>query len=150
MPFVQFSSRPMCWHTPPSQGMETPYEIHSTLDHRRRKAQGVACRRFLLPEPYVAMNKRTLFKFRLYTADHTMNSTEALANLTALCALHLPDRHEIEVVNVLLNPRRALADHIRMTPTLLKLSPSPVQRITGTLSQTPLVLAALGLQTAPA
>jgi circadian clock protein KaiB len=96
------------------------------------------------------MNKRTLFKFRLYTADHTMNSTEALANLTALCALHLPDRHEIEVVNVLLNPRRALADQIRMTPTLLKLSPSPVQRITGTLSQTPLVLAALGLQTAPA
>jgi circadian clock protein KaiB len=96
------------------------------------------------------MNKRTLFKFRLYTADHTMNSTEALANLTALCALHLPDRHEIEVVNVLLNPRRALADQIRMTPTLLKLSPSPVQRITGTLSQTPLLLAALGLQTAPA
>jgi circadian clock protein KaiB len=106
--------------------METPYEFYAT------------------------MNKRALFKFRLYTADHTMNSTEALANLTALCALHLPDRHEIEVVNVLLNPRRALADHIRMTPTLLKLSPSPVQRITGTLSQTPLVLAALGLQTAPA
>jgi circadian clock protein KaiB len=51
---------------------------------------------------------------------------------------------------VLLNPRRALADHIRMTPTLLKLSPFPVQRITGTLSQTSLVLAALGLQTAPA
>ena len=106
--------------------METPYEIYAT------------------------MNRRAWFKFRLYTADHTMNSTEALANLTALCALHLPDRHEIEVVNVLLNPRRALADHIRMTPTLLKLSPFPVQRITGTLSQTSLVLVALGLQTAPA
>jgi hypothetical protein len=32
------------------------------------------------------MKERALFKFRLYTADHTMNSTEALANLTALCA----------------------------------------------------------------
>jgi circadian clock protein KaiB len=88
------------------------------------------------------------WKFRLYTADNTMNSAAALANLTALCATYLPDRHEIEVVNVLVNPRRALADRIRMTPTLLKLSPSPVQRITGTLSQTPLVLAALGLQSA--
>jgi circadian clock protein KaiB len=90
------------------------------------------------------------WKFRLYTADNTMNSSRALANLTALCATYLPHRHEIEVVNVLVNPRRALADRIRMTPTLLKVSPSPVRRITGTLSQTPLVLAALGLQSAVA
>jgi circadian clock protein KaiB len=96
--------------------------------------------------PRAAMNKQALFKFRLYTADHTANSAEALANLTALCATYLPDRHEIEVVNVLANPRRAVADHIRMTPTLLKISPSPVKRITGTLGQTPLVLAALGLK----
>ena len=95
---------------------------------------------------HAATNKLALFKFRLYTADHTVNSAEALANLTALCAAYLPDRHEIEVVNVLANPQRAAADHIRMTPTLLKMSPSPVKRITGTLSQTPLVLAALGLQ----
>jgi circadian clock protein KaiB len=90
------------------------------------------------------------WKFRLYTADNTMNSTRALANLTALCATYLPHRHEIEVVNVMVNPRRALADHIHMTPTLLKVSPSPVQRITGTLGQTRLVLAALGLQSAVA
>ena len=96
--------------------------------------------------PRAAINKQALFKFRLYTADHTANSAEALANLTALCATYLPDRHEIEVVNVLANPGRAVADHIRMTPTLLKISPSPVKRITGTLGQTPLVLAALGLQ----
>jgi circadian clock protein KaiB len=90
------------------------------------------------------------WKFRLYTADNTMNSTRALANLTALCAAYLPHRHEIEVVNVRVDPRRALADHIRMTPTLLKLSPSPVQRISGTLSQTRLVMAALGLPSAVA
>jgi circadian clock protein KaiB len=100
--------------------------------------------------PHAATGKRARFKFRLYTADNTVNSAKALANLTALCVTYLPDRHEIEVVNVLLNPRRALADHIRMTPTLLKLSPSPVQRITGTLGQTRLVLAALGLQLSPA
>jgi circadian clock protein KaiB len=112
-----------------AQGMETT--VKSTISDR---------------QPRAAKNEPALFKFRLYTADHTVNSAEALANLTALCAAYLPDRHEIEVVNVLANPRRAIADHIRMTPTLLKISPFPVKRITGTLSQTPLVLAALGLQ----
>jgi circadian clock protein KaiB len=32
------------------------------------------------------------------------------------------------------NPRRALADGIIVTPTLLKLSPSPVQRVIGNLN----------------
>jgi circadian clock protein KaiB len=92
-----------------------------------------------------AMSKRSRFKFRLYTADETLNSVQAIANLTALCEIHLPNRHEIEVVDVFAHPQRALADKIRMTPTLLKLSPLPVRRIIGTLSQTKLVLVALGL-----
>jgi circadian clock protein KaiB len=92
------------------------------------------------------MTKLAMFKFRLYTADHTSNSNQALANLTALCATYLPGRHEIEIVNVLADPQRALKDRIRMTPTLLKISPSPVQRITGTLGETFAVLTALGLR----
>lgn len=123
-----------------------PYELNvSGLGYGEHERHSVARGRFSRPELYTTMSERALFKFRLYTADSTINSVEALANLTAICATYLPNRHEIEVVNVLVNPRRALADHIRMTPTLLKLSPSPVQRITGTLSQTSLVLAALGL-----
>jgi circadian clock protein KaiB len=95
------------------------------------------------------MNEHSLFKFRLYTADNTINSTEALVNLTALCDTYLPKRHEIEVVDVLVNPGRALVDEIRMTPTLLKVSPSPAQRITGTLSETSDVLAVLGVEPTP-
>ena len=74
------------------------------------------------------------------------NSARALANLTALCRGHLPDRHEIEVVDVFREPKRALADAIFMTPTLIKLAPSPARRIVGTLSQTQTVLQALGLE----
>ena len=96
-----------------------------------------------------AMNEYPLFKFRLYTADNTINSTEALVNLTTLCDTYLPERHEIEVVDVLVNPERALVDEIRMTPTLLKVSPSPAQRITGTLSETSDILAVLGLEPTP-
>ncbi len=92
-----------------------------------------------------AVSRRALFKFRLYVAGDALNSAQALANLTVLCRTHLPDRHEIEVVDVFRQPQRALAEGIFMTPTLVKLAPLPVRRIVGTLSQTQPVLQALGL-----
>jgi len=90
-------------------------------------------------------NLNSVFKFRLYLANNTVNSLQALANLSALCAQHLPNRHEIEVVDVFRHPDRAKADGVRMTPTLLKIDPAPEQRIIGTLSDTPQVLRVLGL-----
>jgi circadian clock protein KaiB len=87
------------------------------------------------------------FKFRLYVAGSTQNSTRASANLTAFCATHLPHRHEIEIVDVLQQPKRAMADSVFMTPTLIKLAPSPDRRLVGTLSETQLLLETLGLGT---
>ena len=89
---------------------------------------------------------RSVFKFRLYTADGTQNSAQALANLTALCNSHLPGRYDIEVVDVFREPERARSDGIRMTPTLIKLSPSPTCRIIGSLNDAPSVLVALGME----
>lgn len=96
------------------------------------------------------MSRRSTFTFRLYVAGEAENSTLAVANLTALCRAHLPGRHEIEVVDVLRQPRRALADRIFMTPTLVKCTPAPVRRIVGTLSQALTVMQALGLEITPA
>lgn len=92
------------------------------------------------------MSRKPLYRFRLYVADNTPNSAQALANLREVCRLHLPGQHEIEVVDVLRDPDRALADGIFMTPTLIKLAPAPVQKIVGTLSQTGILLSALGLE----
>ena len=92
------------------------------------------------------MSRPALFKFRLYVAGDALNSAQARANLAALCQAHLAGRHEIEVVDVFREPKRALADGIFMTPTLVKLAPLPVRTIVGTLSQTLTVLQALGLQ----
>jgi circadian clock protein KaiB len=93
------------------------------------------------------MNPRTSFKFRLYIAGDTENSAEAIANLTKLCSTRLADRHEIEIVDVFKEPKRALADGIFLTPTLIILAPSPLRRIVGTLGQTKTVLQTLGLGT---
>lgn len=92
-----------------------------------------------------ATSPQAKFKFRLYVAGDTRNSTQAVANLTALCHSYLPDRHEIELVDVFREPKRALKDHVLMTPTLIKVAPSPIGRIIGTLSESHLVLQALGL-----
>jgi circadian clock protein KaiB len=93
------------------------------------------------------MSRRIQFKFRLYVAGDAQNSTQAIANLTALCRTHLPGRHDIEVVDVFREPKRALADGIFMTPTLIKLAPSPARTIVGSLSQRQPLLQALGLET---
>ena len=71
----------------------------------------------------------------------------AIANLSALCKKHLPDNHQIDIVDLMQDPRlRVLGDKIVATPTLIKVSPAPVQKIIGDLSEEANVLFALGLQ----
>jgi circadian clock protein KaiB len=89
-----------------------------------------------------------VFKFRLYIAGEAPNSLKAIANLTQLCETYLPDRHEIEIVDICLDPGRALTEEIYMTPTLLTVFPCPGRRIVGTLSNTEPILQILGLRPA--
>ena len=85
------------------------------------------------------------FRCTLYIAGDAPNSLQAKANLEQLCQTHLPDRHQIEVVDVLLDPKRALAESIFFTPMLVTDSPYPGHRIVGTLSNTEPILQILGL-----
>ena len=85
------------------------------------------------------------YVFRLYHAAGAPNSVRALANLYAICRQHFPECHRIEVIDVLQEPLRALAEGIFVTPTVVKLSPAPEQQIIGNLSEEQEVLRALGL-----
>ena len=85
------------------------------------------------------------YRFRLYVAGNALNSVQARINLRALCETYLPGRYEIDEVDVLRDPNRALVDGIFMTPALIKLSPGGTRMIVGTLSQTDAVLLAIGL-----
>lgn len=96
------------------------------------------------------MNGKTMFKFQLYVAGDTQNSAEAIANLGAICRAYLPDQHQIEVVDVFREPKRALKDAVFMTPMLVRREPFPVKKIVGTLSQTQTVMQTLGLETCAA
>ena len=81
----------------------------------------------------------------LYIAEGGPNSVRAVANLEAICKEHLQDNFKLEIIDVLKYPLRALADGILVTPSLAKLSPSPVTKVVGNLSDKGSVLRALGI-----
>jgi circadian clock protein KaiB len=84
-------------------------------------------------------------RLRLYVAGRAPNSVRAIANARAICDEHFASAHELEIVDLLEHPNRALADGIVVTPTLLKLSPLPVQRVVGSLTDTGQLLLALSI-----
>ena len=88
-------------------------------------------------------SKMPALRLRLYIAGNAPNSVRALANVKAICDEHFASGHELEIVDLLEHPTRALADGIIVTPTLLKLLPLPVQRVIGSLSDTNQVLQTL-------
>ena len=87
----------------------------------------------------------TVVVLRLYVSGDAPNSIQAIANLEAICHQHLKGGHKIEVVDVLQYPLRAMAQGVRVTPTLSKLSPGPIANIVGNLGDKHKVLVALGL-----
>jgi circadian clock protein KaiB len=95
-----------------------------------------------IPDPAAT----TVIVLRLYIANNAPNSVQAVANLEAICREHLKDAFKLEVVDVLEYPQRALADGILVTPSLAKVSPSPVTRVIGNLSDKASVLRALGIR----
>jgi circadian clock protein KaiB len=95
--------------------------------------------------PNAGDDSKAAYVFRLYLAGGAPNSVRAFANLYAICRKHFPGSHRIEVIDVLKEPMRALAEAILVTPTVVKLSPWPEQQIIGDLSEEDEVLLALGL-----
>src|SRR5512141_1384343 len=87
--------------------------------------------------------KSPRLQLRLYIAGQAANSQHALAHLTTHLEEHFPAAHDLEIVDMLEQPQRALADGILVTPTLLNLQPPPARRIVGSLSDARLLLALL-------
>ena len=85
------------------------------------------------------------YVFQLYVTGGAPNSVRALANLYALCHKHFPQSYRIEVIDILIQPLRALADGVIVTPTLVKVAPAPLQQIIGNLSEEGELLRALNL-----
>jgi len=86
------------------------------------------------------------WELRLYTAGQTPKSLAAIKNLKKVCEEHLAGRYEIEVIDLLKNPRLAKDDQIVAIPTLVRKLPDPVRKIIGDLSDTERTLVGLQLR----
>lgn len=87
--------------------------------------------------------KKPELQLRLYIAGNAPNSLRAIANLKSICNQHYVSGCSLEIIDLLTHPERALADGIIVTPTLVKVSPLPVQRVIGTLLDVNQVVMAL-------
>jgi circadian clock protein KaiB len=87
-------------------------------------------------------------RLRLFVAGDSPDSALAIANLEALFPSGERSGVEIEIVDVRREPARAERDGILVTPTLLKLSPSPRCRILGNLKSREALLPLLGIEPA--
>jgi circadian clock protein KaiB len=87
------------------------------------------------------------WELRLYTAGQTPKSLAAFRNLKKVCEEHLPGQYEIEVIDLIANPRLAKDDQIVAIPTLVRKLPNPIRKIIGDLSDVERTL--VGLQLRP-
>src|SRR5262245_23271998 len=86
------------------------------------------------------------FDLRLYVAGQTPKAIRAFANLRKICDEHLAGRYNIEVIDLLENPRLGEGDQILALPTLVRRLPTPIKKIIGDLSNTERVLVGLDLR----
>ncbi len=62
-----------------------------------------------------------------------------------LCSEYCRDRHEIELVDIVLEPEKALADHRLLAPPVIRLSPRPLLRRRVSLTEREPALTVLGI-----
>lgn len=86
------------------------------------------------------------WKLRLYVAGQTAKSRTAFSNLKKICEEHLAGQYEIEVVDLMENPKLARGDQIFAVPTLVRRLPPPLKKIIGDLSDTERVLVGLDIR----
>ncbi len=86
------------------------------------------------------------YQLRLYVAGRTPKSILALTNLKQICEDHLQGRYDIEIIDLLENPKLAQGDQILALPTLVRRLPEPIKKIIGDLSNKERVLVGLDLR----
>ena len=85
---------------------------------------------------------------KLYIAGWTASSMAALATVKSLEAEYFPEGSIVEVVDLIERPEIGVRDNVLGIPMVVKVSPAPVRRIVGNLSDIPKTLKILGFSEA--
>lgn len=82
---------------------------------------------------------------QLYVSGMSQKSMEAIENIKRLCAEHLKDTFELEIVDIYKHPEMAIEQQIIFSPSLIKKFPAPKRTLIGNLSDKEKVIKALGI-----
>ena len=83
---------------------------------------------------------------RLYVAGDGPNSAAARSNLRRLLAALDPSSYDVEIIDCLRDPMRALREGVLVTPMVIRTAPKPAVTVIGSLSDQDRVRAVLGLE----
>ncbi|MFD1186693.1 circadian clock KaiB family protein [Pontibacter rugosus] len=87
----------------------------------------------------------SMHEFQLFINGHSLNSIEAVDTLLKKCKENLNGNYKLEIIDIQENPDRAEEAGIIAIPTLIRMKPTPINRIIGALNVRSRVLAGLGI-----
>jgi circadian clock protein KaiB len=110
---------------------QTPQAPKSSKSARKRpvKAQG-----------------RIRYLFRLFVSGNTGRASAAVSQIKSLCEEHFSKNYTLEIVDVFQQPALAARDKVIAAPTLLRISPKPVLKVSGNFDDISVVLKKLGVR----
>lgn len=86
------------------------------------------------------------YVLRLYIAGMSPRSIQAVENIKRICEQYLPERYQLEVIDVYQQPIFARDGQIVAAPTLVKELPLPLRKLVGSMSDTERVLVGMDLR----
>ena len=86
------------------------------------------------------------YVLRLYVTGTTPRSLRAISNLRQILALQNDDVYDLQIIDIYQTPEAASENQIIAAPTLVKISPEPVRRFIGDLSDKERVLKGLDIE----
>ena len=89
------------------------------------------------------------WRLRLYVRGESPTTAAAIDSVRAICEAYAAADHELEIIDIDEQPDRAADEQIIALPTLVRLSPEPVRRLVGDLSDQARVVVALNMRAVP-
>ena len=93
----------------------------------------------------VAERSKEKYILRLYVAGINPRSSAAIRSVTAICEEHLPNRYDLEIIDIYQQPTLAKGEQIIAAPTLIKKLPLPLRRLIGNMASKDRILVGLDL-----
>jgi circadian clock protein KaiB len=83
---------------------------------------------------------------KLYVAGMTPRSAIAIAQIKHICEEYLPNKYDLEIIDIFRSPVLAKGEQIIAAPTLIKKLPLPLRKLIGDMSDREKVILGLDLK----